>query len=209
MPRVTAPESSAIVWDENVITADVVNEKLKGTTIADVLHIGKKTILTPTALDELRARGVTWKRISGRMKPDAQLASQTWKMILQHVTPQVQTVIDELKTYDAVGWLHDIAGTVEEGIALAVTSLTRAEVAGVMMFTDRPHAVACLANRNECLRAGVITDFADVDVLKKELDPNVFCLAADGWGGFALRKVVAACTKSKPSTIGNTSHANR
>ncbi|MEX0726446.1 MAG: hypothetical protein WD065_09280, partial [Planctomycetaceae bacterium] len=137
--------------------------------------------------------GVNWKRVSEATKQAAAAASQTWKMILQQVTPQVKTVMEELRTSGPVHWTQEIAGTLDEGIVMAVTPLSRAEIAGVMLLTDRPHAAACLANRNAALRAAVVKELSDVELLKKELGPNMYCLSPQGWGGFALRKVIMAC----------------
>lgn len=194
--KAARPEPATIVWNENVITGDQVNERFKGNTkLAGVLHIGKQTILTPSALDVLRSKGVNWKRVSETTQQTAAIVSQTWKIILQHVTPPVKTVMEELKTTGSVKWIQEITGTLDEGIATAVTPLSRAEVDGVMMLTDRPHAAACLANRHAVLRAAVVKEFSDVALLKRELDPNMFCLTPKGWGGFALRKVILACVE--------------
>lgn len=193
-PALQAIEAPVTVWNEKIITGDLVAERLKGNlSQLGLLHIGKRTILTPSALDVLHSRGVSWKRVSEGTKQAVAIASPTWKMILQQVTPQVKTVMEELRTAGSVSWTHEISGTLDEGIAMAVTPLARAEAAGVMMLTDRPHAAACLANRNTALRAAVVKELAEVKPLKRELAPNMYCLSPQGWGGFALRKVILAC----------------
>ncbi len=198
----TESQVSVAVWNEKVITADLVIDRLKGkTTTTRELHIGLKTILTPSAQDLLRAKGLNWKRVAEAAPHTNALASQTWKIILQQVTPQLKTVLEELQKPGSIAWMREIAGTLEEGIGMAVTPLSRAEVTGVMLMTDRPHAAACLANRHAALRAAVVKELSDVESLRSQLGPNMYCLSPQGWGGFALRKVIMACVEQGPPTI--------
>ncbi|MFN0195677.1 MAG: hypothetical protein ACKVT0_02970 [Planctomycetaceae bacterium] len=193
-------ETNVAVWNEKVITADLVIDRLKGKSTTRELHIGLKTILTPSAQDLLRAKGLNWKRVAESATRATALASQTWKIILQQVTPQLKTVLEELQKPGSIVWMREIAGTLEEGVGMAVTPLSRAEVTGVMLMTDRPHAAACLANRHAALRAAVVKELSDVESLRSQLGPNMYCLSPQGWGGFALRKVIMACVEHGPPT---------
>ena len=188
-PAAAERPNCPLVLDEAVVTAETLEQRLNGHT---QLAVGRRTVLTPSARDVLRAKGIEWSRHAGS-KP-AGPGTGAWLAIISRATPAVEQLIAE----SAGPWRSELTGTVEEAAARAVNAACRGEAAGIVVFSDRSEAVACRANRNPGVRAGAVLDAGGVAAAVRSIGANVLCVAPEGRSYFELRNILRAFTAMGP-----------
>jgi hypothetical protein len=176
-----------------VITADVLSESYK---TGYILRIGRKSILTPSAIDWLRTNKVDWKRAE---KHSAGAGSKRgrWKLIVQSATPTVNAVVDAMKRQHA-DWAIDLIGQAAEAASLAINTICTADRDGVAVLTSFAEIVACRANRNEQVRAAAIGDRNQLNLTMQHLGPNVVCINPTGKTFVELRNLLQDCAATSP-----------
>jgi hypothetical protein len=64
----------------------------------------------------------------------------------------------------------------------------------------QPSIAACLMNRNTSLRAAVVTQTTDMDLLVSAMNPQVICLDSNGWTYTELRRLFQRMTAASSDT---------
>lgn len=183
-----------------VITADLLAKQPAGVR---EIRIGEKSILTPAAIDWLKAKRIVWTR--GRPRASATVVnpvSARWCLIQQSVTPVVSGVKDWLLKQSA-GWRAELSGTVGEAVEQAVGLVTKAEVQGAVIITEVPDVAACRANRNEAVRAAAVAGRTAWTAIRSPLSPNVVCVRPSGLAFMELRNLLKDIGESTPSVPAN------
>lgn len=193
-PTAAVRANGPLVLDDAVVTAETLEQRLNGHA---QLTIGRRTILTPSARDVLRARGIDWSRRTGSKPADSGTGAGTWLAIISRTTPAVEQLIAE----SAAVWRSELSGTAEEAAGRAIAAACRGEAAGVVVFSDRPEAAACRANRNPGIRAAAVLDAAGVAAAVRNMGANVLCFDPEGRSYFDLRNILRAFTATGPPRV--------
>jgi len=135
-----------------VITHKLLDENVNG---AKTIRIAPRAILTPSARDFLRTRGIDCVR--EELTATSNPANTVWQMIISTASPGIDAAFDQLRTSGVLCY-KKIVGVPAEAAQHAVSAICRGETAGVVVFSGEPELVACLANRNDRVRAAVVTD---------------------------------------------------
>jgi hypothetical protein len=85
-----------------------------------------------------------------------------------------------------------LSGLPAEAAVQATSAVCRGDADKVVVFTDEPELVACLANRNERIRAAAIVDAAALARTQRELKPNVLALDPSNRSVHELRTLLKA-----------------
>ena len=139
---------------------------------------------TPAAQDLIRERSVSVVRIAEGAKQAT--GHSTTQLIV--VTPH--PAVDELLRGSSA--TRELVGSPDEAATLAISAVCRGEADRILIFTDKPHSAACLANRNDSVRAAVAADSADVRSISSELSVNVWCVNPGSRSIFELTQLAKA-----------------
>ncbi|HEY3966890.1 MAG TPA: RpiB/LacA/LacB family sugar-phosphate isomerase [Planctomycetaceae bacterium] len=173
-PRhVTAAEPAAapgVRIPGQVITQDLLAASATG---AALVRIDAKALLTPSARDFIKQHSIQIVR-EGASSAGATTAIR-WQVIVTKSTPQIAAAIEGLS---ALGIVCDmrLLGLPAEAAAQSISALCRAEAQQVVVFTDQPELVACLANRNDKVRAASVSDAAAAERVRQHLQGNLLTL---------------------------------
>jgi hypothetical protein len=88
------------------------------------------------------------------------------------------------------GWKRKSVESVDEAAKKAIGELRRESSRVIVVLTSEPEVAACLANRNEKVRAAVVADAAAVARVKSGLDGNVFVVDPTGRSFFEMRNLL-------------------
>lgn len=193
------PKPATAQVTASVITADLLSElQLPGKSIT----IGSKSILTPSARDWLNSKKMTWSRAG--LKSAASTVGSTgvagakWQVIVHTVTPTVQALYDGLKR-QSEGWKVELVGQWTEAAKLAAAAVSTAERDGVVVLSEYAEVIACRSNRNERVRAAVISDRKQLELTRQHLGVNLVCINPHGRTFIELRNLLRDCAAAKPA----------
>jgi hypothetical protein len=170
---------------EDVITAALLEER--GISFGPIL-IAAKSVLTPSARDFLAKRKVDWKRV-----PPNQMTAGLrgkWLAIVTRSTPAVAAALDSISQDAAPEWNRELAGCHREAVSRAISALCRGECDAVVVFTGKPEAAVCRANRNPNVRAAAVTAATRVKTLMQDLGANLFAVDPAERSAFELRNLL-------------------
>jgi hypothetical protein len=182
------PDSTAkiaIRVPNQVITQSVLAEAVNGSAR---VSIGPKAILTPSARDFIRHRKIDIVRESARSSSPV---AARWQILVARSTPQVASAAQNLQQAGIACDLR-LSGLPAEAAAQATSAICRGEADQVVVFTDQPEFVACVANRNERIRAAVAADAATVERVLKNLKANLLAIDPAGKGVYELKAQLKA-----------------
>lgn len=168
-----------------VITQELLESMANGSTS---IRIGPRAILTPSARDFLRAHSIKCVR---EEKPASVKNTTRWQAIITKMTPAVAAALDDMSD-SSVRWDRHLLSLVTEASQQAISAICRGEAKAVVVFTDQPEFVACFANRNDQVRAAVVTTAQAIADLRQRLNPNVLAINPVNKSAFELRKIMQA-----------------
>ncbi len=206
MPLSRDPQGSVslrvdtVILEERIITADLLAERA-GAAVA--ITVGPQALVTPAARDFLRDRGVELRRAAKRSPQNASLAAgaatgaagSTLSPLLVVVrnTPAVERLWEELRQT----WKRELLGCPDDAAKLAISALTRGESACVVILAEQSHRAACLANRNERVKAVALREAAEVRRIEKQLRTNVWCVDPTGLSYFEVKNLLRQCDRAR------------
>ena len=172
-----------LCWPKRLLSADDLRRHL---TSQRELLLLPKTVITPLAADELKAKGV---RI-------------TWEMpkTKDAVSPKQGTWCYAQEKHDAIV-IAAIKALERDGITLTKLDFTMAHkiaetiVAGHLggiIFCGDAATVCCIANKTAGVRAAAVDNAAQLGRVKKNLGPNLFAIEMPGRTFFELRQLLKA-----------------
>jgi hypothetical protein len=86
--------------------------------------------------------------------------------------------------------VRELAGCDVDAADRAVSTLCRAEAEGVVVFTNRPEAVACRANRNSKVRGAAAENVARIRSIQRSIGANLLCIDPSDRSQFDLRNLL-------------------
>jgi hypothetical protein len=160
-----------VVVSDRVITADLLREKARpGTQIV----IGVKSLITPAAHDYLKLNRITWER--GTSNPTATTATSiSWKILGSSVSESARKAVTAV-CQQRPQIKFELVGTATEAAKSAVAAISRGEVPGVIILTSAVNVVACKVNRNQSIRAAIVSDLKSWNAAETNMSPNVVCI---------------------------------
>jgi hypothetical protein len=172
--------SSPARLSQAVITAEVLSQNVP--LGANAVAITSKAILTPAALDVVRARRLLIQRAA----PPAVVSEAKSKglALIVAATP----VLDRLLKGRASDWRRELLGCPDDAAKLAAGSICRGEADVVVIFARQFHRAACLANRNDRVKAVAVNSVDELRIAREQLRVNVICLDPTNRGDFEVRR---------------------
>jgi hypothetical protein len=201
-PKAPVP-SAAVEITAAIITADLLAESVRGGL---PLRIGRKSILTPSARDWLNTKKISWSR-GGLVaeKPAAESATRgiaRWQLIVHTVTPNVRNLYEGLKR-QAEGWKLELVGQAVEAATLAARAISTADQDGIVVLSEFAEIISCRANRNDRVRAAVVSDRKQLEMTRQHLGVNLVCINPNGRTFIELRNLLRDCMAMKPVPPAN------
>jgi len=184
-PPVPSPASKSIEFREDVVTARLLEER---GVISGPLVFGRKTVLTPSALDFLAARKLDWRRADSNGAVSG--SRPKWLAIVTRSTPAVAAALDLVAKDVAAEWNRELSGCHREAARRSVGALCRGECDAVVILTGKPEAAVCRANRNPNVRGAAVMTVARVKSLKAQLGANLFAIDPTERTAFELRNLL-------------------
>jgi len=187
-PAAAAPKTTVtqdLLLNEAVLTAELLELRVNG---AARIGIGLKTVLTPSARDFLASRNIEWHRQAADgsgTKPKAQ-----FRAILIGSQPNVDAVLGELARSGEGCWQTETVNSAGEAVSAAASALCNRTAAGVIVLGKGAEAVACRANRNWYVRAGVAYGVQCVDGLRKQIGVNLITVNPRSRNHMELRNIL-------------------
>ncbi len=173
-----------------VITADVLAEKVGN---QKNVVVGARAIVTPSAKDWLRHNKVELihETTAASAGTTASVEVKSDKLVIAHSAGQtIDRVLEDAGRQTSDGWNRKSVESADEAAKKAIGELRRESARVIVVLTSEPEVVACLANRNEKVKAAVVADAAAVARVKSGLDGNVFVIDPAGRSFFELRNIL-------------------
>jgi len=174
---------------ENIITADLLAENAAGRSVVEVCS---RAVVTPSARDWLKQNKVELSRGSSA-KASSNNGKSEWLLVVQTAGEAVEAVLDDAGRSGAIGSHRETASDAASAAKVAVAAVERG--GKCVVFSAEPEIVACLANRNEKVRAAVVADAATVDRVKSGFDGSAFVVDPTGQSFFELRNLLRRISK--------------
>lgn len=170
---------------DRVITADT----LDAVPCDAAVSVPEKAIITPAARDVAKERNIHLVRdVVGDSGTGTSLTprSSTFSAyIIRHTETLTKVLEDQLPNSR-----RELLGCPDDAAKLAISDICRGDAAMVLIFAEQAHRAACLANRNEKVKAVIVRDIGDVKHVLKQLRANVWCVDPDGLSYFELRNLL-------------------
>src|ERR1051325_3312213 len=188
---------NVLCWPKRLLSADDLRRHL---TSQRELLLLPRTVITPLAADELRAKGV---RILWQTPAKEATAPKVaaWCYAVEKPDAMIRSTIQALE---------------REGIDLTFVDETTRAIAerilrdgqrGAIVFTADAALVCCVANKVAGMRAAAVGNVCQVNRAKKTLVPNLFAIETQGRTFFELRqmlKTIVSGDESCPAEIAKT-----
>lgn len=191
------PQPVAIELTAPVITAELLAATVRA---GQPLKIARRSVLTPSARDWLNSRKISWtqfEKTSGVSEPRTTSGAR-WQLIIQTVTSNVRALQDSMKRQPE-GWSMDLVGQPLEAAAQAVRAIATAEYDGIAVISEYAEIIACRGNRNDRVRAAVVTDRNQLELISKHLGVNLVCINPKGKTFIEMRNLLRDCGKTRPA----------
>ena len=167
---------------------------------ASRIAVAERAIVTPAAWDVARERGVKIVR-SGGCFGEHRFASHLKCAAKRDDTASATSLLIVVRNTDAIDrlwddvrgpWRRELLGCPDDASAQAISALCRGDASCIVIFAAQAHRAACLANRNERVKAVVVGDAGDVRSVRSQLRANVWCVDPADRSWFELRNLIRA-----------------
>jgi len=183
-PILAAQVADPVVTDR-VITGALLVEKVNG---SNQVRIAPEAILTPSARDFVKQRGIRIIRETAAARLSAVVR---WQVIVTKANPNIAAALESL-SQSGVAADVKLSALPAEAAAEASSALCRGEAAQVVVLTDQPELVACLANRNEKIRAAAAANVAAVNRVRVSMQANLIAIDPGSCNAHELKAVLKA-----------------
>jgi hypothetical protein len=181
-----ATTGEVLQWPKRLLSADDLRSHLNGQREVQLLP---RTIVTPLAADELRARGVRITTAVARAETTP--AHGGWLCINEVRDPLVTSALQALSrdgillTEAVVAPVARLASQVSAG-------------AGIVVVSGDPALLCCLANKHAGVRAAAVHSAAQAARARTSLGANLFVVEMPGRTFFELRQILRTIATSPP-----------
>jgi len=163
-----------------VITASLIEEQVPRTASAVV--VTPRAVITPAALDVVRARKIVIRRETAPA-PQTPAVSPLLAVVVRN-TPAVERLARQK------AWRRELLGCPDDAAKLAISSVTRGDASGVLIFATQNHRAACFANRNAAVKAAAVSSYDGLRAALEQLRLNVLCIDPTSLSDFELTRMV-------------------
>jgi ribose 5-phosphate isomerase RpiB len=174
--------ANVLVWPKRVLSADDLRRHL---TSQRELLLLPRTVITPLAADELKAKGVrvVWE------KPKAEQAAPrgTWLVGQEKSDGTSAAAIDALVHEGFTLRISEIAGP--KCIRQFAEQVIMDQTVGILFYGD-PGVACCIANKVAGIRAVAVFNAAQVTQAKTTLGANLFAMNTAGLTYFEVRQML-------------------
>jgi hypothetical protein len=179
-----------LCWPKRLLSADDLRRHL--TSQRDLLLL-PRTVITPLAADELRAKGVRilWEAPSS--KEEKAPKQGTWLYAQEKSDALIASAIQALERDGIKMTRHDDA--LPRSLAEAIFA---ADFLGGILFCGDAATACCIANKIAGIRAGAISNNAQALHVQKNLGANLFAIAFPGPTFFELRQMLRTIATGAP-----------
>ncbi len=189
----SAPATEVTIFSDPVLTEELLRSRVQQ---ASRIEISKGTILTPSARDFLRLEKIQWTRSSANTSHGIVASSNEWSLLILNDAQRVKSIAKDLNDCRS-----ELVGSNSEAVSFAVSKICRASNCGVVVCSEKSFEVACRSNRNSKVRAVVVNKAEDVEVARKQIDANVFCINPVSMPFFVLRNLLKLVMQTRPASI--------
>ncbi len=171
--------TTTLCWPKRLLSADDLRRHL---TSQRELVLLPKTIVTPLAADELRAKGV---RIRWEEKSATLTKTSRWFYAQEKHSTLISSAVQALER----------EGIILVSIDGSTRTLAEAVIAnhlGGVVFSSDPATAVCIANKIAGVRAAFVSNGAQVHRAKKNLGANLFAIEATAPTFFEVRQMLKA-----------------
>jgi ribose 5-phosphate isomerase RpiB len=175
--------TSVLCWPKRLLSAEDVRRHV---TSQRELMLLPRTVITPLAADELKAKGIrlTWQ--VPRPKETAAAKQSTWSYAQEKPDVMVMSAVQALQrdgiTLVALDFVRPARNVVE-------TMLRAGHVGGIVFCSD-PALVCCIANKTSGMRAAAVWSVAQVLRARRTLGANLFAIEMPGRTFFEVRQML-------------------
>jgi len=185
-PKPADSKATAIAIGDAVITGTLLEER---GIISGPIVFGRKSVLTPSALDFLATRKLEWRRAESATRGSENISAK-WLAIVTRSTPVVTAALDLIAKEATAEWTRELSGCHREAATRSVGAICRGECDAVVIITRKPEAAVCRANRNPNVRGAVVVTAARVKAIKAQLGANLFAVDPTDRSAFELRNLL-------------------
>jgi hypothetical protein len=182
--------TSVLCWPKRLLSADDLRRHLTGQR---ELLLLPRTVITPLAADELRAKGVRILWEAPESKEEKTPKQGTWLYAQEKSDALIASAIQALER-DGIT-LTPCDGASARSIAKAILA---ADHLGGILFCGDPVTACCIANKIAGVRAGAISNSAQALRAQKNLGANLFAIAFPGPTFFELRQMLRTIATGAP-----------
>ena len=194
--QASTEEIKTFTLEAPVITGDVLQQHINGATR---ITIAQHAILTPSARDLIRQRGITIHRQTATATQSA--IGNRWTAIVTKTTPALQIALDDAIQSPGAIVSRELVGTIDEAVQTAVSLICRADADGAIIFSEHPQRAACLANRNRRIRAAMANDAGSVKSVTAAMGANLLCINPVDLPFFGLRNILRQLSAGGPPQV--------
>jgi hypothetical protein len=176
-------DAQVLCWPRRVLSADDLRRHL---TSQRELQLLPRTVVTPLAADELRARGIriTWQ--DAKSAPADETCQ--WGYAQERPDSAVTSAVQALE---------------RDGIRLAALDVPADALwkagAGAIVFCGDPGLVCCVANKYSGVRAAVVATPQAAARARQSLGANLFAIEMPGPTFFELRQILRTICAGAPA----------
>jgi hypothetical protein len=185
LPAQTPRAGGSLQIASAVVTAELLDDAPRQGTV----QVLPKAIVTPAAWDLARERGLQIRRgaatAAHKATGDAGSAPAGLLLAIVKHTPALKQLCETLP-----GARRELLGCPDDAAKLAIGEICRGGVAQTVILAEQIHRAACLANRNESIKAVAVRDAADIKQVRGQLRANVWCISPGGRSYFELKTML-------------------
>lgn len=186
--------TSVLCWPNKVLSADDLRRHL---TSQRELLLLPRTIITPLALDELKAKGIRiqWQASPGLNEAKPGDRTTKWFYAQENVDTMI-AVLTQALARDGIALTPFEMANGPWIVRLAERIMTNN--AGGIAFVREPALTCCIANKIAGIRAAAAHSVPNVTSIKKTLGANLYAIDHVGKTFFELRQMLRAITADAP-----------
>lgn len=162
------------------------------------LAVGERTLITPLAADELRARGIRVLRAAG-YECSQKLGKEAWSIALEQSNPAAAGAIGALRREGLVFDDWGVAGALgaERWYQTLARKLGKNGHGGCVVFCRNANLACCIANKVAGVRAAAVGSVAQARRAREGLGANLLAVEVPGWTFFEVRQLLRSVHDSE------------
>ena len=191
-PPASPVESSTLQFADRLVTLAALNGKLNG---VKQLAVGRKAIVTPAVVDELKRRGIAIVRQDSGNQQNNKI-----RLLVSAASGGIKSAVrSDLSSATAgIEWLECHATSSLTGAVQELTKhITQRNLPGLLL-TEQPLSAAVVANRNPNIRAAVIGDGRSLDEALAQIGSNLIAVDPKRVGPAVLKIVAQRLADAQP-----------